>query len=185
MQNKKQRPYSVVYWAGYNLNLGAWINHREDGSIWFNYEIQRSIFLGKDKPKDKQYQNQSLNLNKLEDLCYIKSIIRFLAVRKDDKEVKKNCYVANKILENGELKTFQLYKNYTDKDGKVQRIEGLKFNISQLDILRDFVDYCISQIHDLYSNFERNIKKKSSSSQVYQDNEHEFVDEIVDDEVSF
>jgi len=195
MENNKNVCENAIWWRG--LNLSAWISKGTNNKLWFKYEIQKSTFLGKDKPEGQQWENQALSINKLEDLCYLKTLIRYLIAKKDDKVLQKNCYVARKIKDERDGKEIflkcEFFRKYRDnKDNTVKETKRLILNVSELDILRDFVEYCISQIFNIKRTWERNINKKSFGS-TYQDNvEHssqeqkgEFIDEIIDDDIPF
>lgn len=173
MSDDRKRSETAIWWRG--LSLSAWINNGNDGNLWFNYEIQRSIFLGKDKPKAEQWDNRKLSINNLEDLCYLKTLIRHSIPKTSDQPYQKNCYVIRKIKEmKGEKEVFtkfELFRKYRDKkdNDAVKETEHLILNIGEIDILRDFVEYCISQIFDIKRTWEKNIKKEILGS-VYGDN---------------
>ena len=97
MENKKKsKCITIIKWRNYKLS--AWENHRKDGSTWLSYEIQRSIFLGKDKPEGQKYDNQALSLTKLEDLCYLKTIIKYIMARNNTNPINKYSFVCYKVI---------------------------------------------------------------------------------------
>ena len=205
MDNKKKSECkTALYWTNYNFS--AWLNDGKDGKPWFKYEIQNSIFLGKNKPEGQQWKNQALSLNKIDDLCYLRTIIRNILPTIGTNFIKKNYYVAHKILDEKQkdswidkekptkqelkkaLTRTRFFRTYTDKDGKEQETKEFIIFTSELDILRDFVDFCISKIFYIKSKWERSFvkyDKKQSDNIDYSKNQDEFIDEKMDDEIPF
>lgn len=207
MEKKTNKCYKVIRWKNYNLS--AWTNKREDGSMWLNYEIQRSVFLGKDKEGNKNWSNQALSITKLEDLCYLKTLIRYMIPKLNNKPLQKFSFVSIKIFDEDEkkqwkdkdkptkeelkksLKLIHFFRKYTDKDKKVQETKRFILNVSELDIFRDFVEYSISQINDIYDKFEKFVYKKENPSKYKdnidysQENKEEFIDEKLNDDIPF
>lgn len=204
MENKK-KCIDIIKWRNYKFC--AWENHRKDGSTWLNYEIQRNVYLGTDKSGKKEYSNQSLSITKLEDLCYLKTMIKFIMARNNTKPINKYNFVCYKVLNEDKKKVWKdkdkptkeemkealnlthFFRTYKDKDNKKQKTKHLIVNSSELDITRDFIDCCISKIEHIYES-----EKREYRNSTYKDNidyssqnsaEDDFIDEKIDDEIPF
>jgi len=204
---KKSECKNVFYWTNYKLS--AWLSEGKDGKPWFKYQLEHKVFLGKDKPEGEQYKNQSLSLNKIDDLCYLKTLVKYLIPRQNPSQLEKNCYIAHKILNEEKklkwkdkdkptkeemkmsLNLTRFVKSYTDENGKTQQTKNdLIINTSELDILRDFIDFCISKIYWIKRNWQNSFEKRDKT---YKDNvdysqnsnKDEFIDENIDDEIPF
>lgn len=201
---KKKKCIKIIKWRNYGLS--AWENTRKDNSTWLNYEIQRSVYLGTDKQGNKNYDNRSLSLTKLEDLCYLKTMLKFVMARYNAKPIFKYNYVVQKVLDEEKVKLWKdkekpskeemkealkrvhFFRNYTDKEGNKKETKHFILNSSELDITRDFVDYCISKIENIYDS-----EKRMNNNSNYQDNVNysqpeekgEFIDEKIDDDIPF
>jgi len=203
-ENKSSECFTIYKWKNYNLS--AWLNHGKENQ-WFAYEIQRNAFLGVDKSGKKSWSNQSLSLTKLEDLCYLKTIINYLIPKLNDNPIQKFSFVGQKVFDEEQkakwkdkekptkqelkdsLKLIHFYRNYIDKDNKTQKTKLFVIRVSEIDILRDFVQFCISKIHEVYKDSRKEILGKKGGS-AYQDNidysqEEEFVEEKIDDDIPF
>lgn len=203
MTENKKICRKIIRWKNYIL--GAWENYGQDGSKWLNYEVQRNQYLGETNGK-KSWRSQSLSLTKLEDLCYLKTLVRSMIATHKPVTQQKFSFVSQKIVDEKEkekwkdkenptkeelrksLKLIHFYRKYRDKEKNVKETKRFIINVYELDILRDFVEHCISRIDSIYdgerreykSNYQDNVNYTNSS-----ENKGEFIDQPIDDEIPF